>query len=101
MEFDLKGFFDSVRLTKVAQVLKAAQLPNHMIERLDRLNSSAPSLPEEEKMDESNAKLKESLLNVGSLITEAEEKERKGVPQGSPTSPLLASLVLKDSIMAQ
>ncbi len=99
VEFDLKGFFDSVRLTKVSQVLRGLGLPRYMVSRLDRLNSSAPTLPRKLKLDESNALLKQRLEPMGSAISAGEESERKGVPQGAPTSPLLATMVLKDSIM--
>lgn len=100
VEFDLKGFFDSVRLTKVSQVLRGLGLPRYMVARLDRLNSSAPTLPNKLKLDESNALLKQRLEKVGSSISAGEEADRKGVPQGAPTSPLLATMVLKDSIMS-
>lgn len=101
VEFDLKGFFDSVRLTKVAEVLRRRGLPDHLVELLDKLNTSAPKLPKKRLMDESNAELKKVLETLGSFITLGEEKLRKGVPQGAPTSPLLATQVLGDVIFAK
>ena len=51
-EFDLKGFFDNVRIEKVSRTLKSLGIPRFIVEHIERMNKSAPILATEELTDE-------------------------------------------------
>jgi len=57
-EFDYKGFFDNVRNDKVIELLSARGLPSNIGRKLEHIAQSAPRLPREKLIDETNAEVK-------------------------------------------
>jgi len=57
-EFDYKGFFDNVRSDKVIELLSAKGLPSAICRKLTHIAQSAPKLPREKLIDETNAEVK-------------------------------------------
>lgn len=148
VEFDLRQFFEKVRLKAIAERLRFTQVPEDIIKWIVEINLQGPELPEEQKVDETLAKVKnesrrrgldamnesavEERTGTSARITdfafldysgydygldldspEADFKDTyvdsiweglekgmdsEGVPQGAPTSPLLATLALQDTL---
>lgn len=115
-EYDLKGFFDNVRLTRLAVKLKLMGMPEWLNNKIWEINKSPIKLPEEQLLDESNAKAKEDwydwdtkyrpidmrikeFIGTGRVYWENfvnAVENPSGCPQGSPTSPLLSVLCLNN-----
>lgn len=120
-ECDLKQFFPSVNVSKLTSLLEATlKLPIGMSNGITTLNCRLPVLPKEILLEEKYT------INDGPkemrLILEEEYDFKKsqldwfniapdggvrvlqtpiGVPQGAPTSPLLAILILVKSFLVQ
>jgi len=60
-EFDLKGFFDNVDVALVSRQLSELGMPPKEIYQFQDICKGLPSLPEEEKLDESKTKIKEAI----------------------------------------
>ena len=124
-EFDLSKFFDTINLTYLKQILESIELPKELIRMIDKLNRSLPQnnkpLPltwrtEQEKLADYNY-MKTGIYNELSnpirleLVKRSYQQELaqhpeyaqfeyfRGVPQGSPLSPLLASIALHANLL--
>lgn len=116
-EFDLKGFFDNVRIEKVSRTLHRLGVPRFIVEHIERMNKSAPILTSEELTDENKWKLRNKYNNLYyPNILEEKIDENKlyeaimepsdfsneiveantGLPQGFNTSPILSLITLID-----
>jgi len=65
VEFDLKQFFEKVRIKAVAARLRSLKMPEEFVKWIIDLNLSAPILPEERKIDERLAETKEYSRKAG------------------------------------
>jgi len=105
-EFDLKSFFDMVSLDYLSNKLREKEVPENIVRFLYYINSCAVSCKAPYRLNEHEHKVNK-LLHSGATIDEVVDHPRpisymyrlRGVPQGSPTSPLLASLCLEGSIL--
>jgi len=89
-EFDYKGFFDSVEISRVFFYLeRQLKLPYRWGSRLRSMATSIPDFPDpvREMADESDRLAAQGPQYAAYL-------KRHGFPQGSPTSPLLSVLPL-------
>lgn len=103
-EFDLKKFFDSVSLDAVSAKLVEYEVPINIVRQLYIINTS-PILLKKAKLNEFEQMMK-SLLHKGASWDEIINHPRpisyryrvRGVPQGAPTSPVLATITMRGSI---
>jgi len=121
-ECDLKQFFPSIHVDYISNALLTSGMPEGIVRWIENINSNQPVLPDVRKLDESkhDRVLKEQqdwwdgVLNLDAGYTEwgTFEPDRVltlnkqsghlvGVPQGSPTSPLLSILALKAFLTQQ
>jgi hypothetical protein len=109
-EYDLKGYFDNLKLDSLHAILRAYRMPPKVLSRLVKINQTPPII-EEEQLDESYALDKEAkYMNPERYKKRGQEvkipymswffndrdgdwlnETARGVPQGSPTSPFLAN----------
>lgn len=105
-EFDLKGFFDSVNLDYISDRLIKAHVPANIVQLLYYINTCACKVKSPYRLNEFEHMMKK-LIHKGSSIREVVTAPRpisymyrvRGVPQGAPTSPVLACLALHGSIL--
>jgi len=105
-EFDLKGFFDSVNLDYISDRLIKAHVPVNVVQLLYYINTCACQVKEPFKLNEFEHTMKK-LIHQGKSIHEVVTSPRplsymyrvRGVPQGAPTSPVLACLALHESVL--
>lgn len=104
-EFDLKGFFDSVNLDSISKKLKEKGVPDGIVNKLYYINTSACRVKPPYLLNEFEHMMK-NLINKGNYQDVITAKRPlsymyrvKGVPQGAPTSPVLASLALENSVL--
>lgn len=103
-EFDLKKFFDSVSLDAVSAKLVEYEVPINIVRQLYIINTS-PIVLKKAKLNEFEQMMK-SLLHKGATPDEIINHPRplsyryrvRGVPQGAPTSPVLATITMRGSI---
>lgn len=104
-EFDLKGFFDSINLDYISKVLIENKVPINIVKLLYYINTCGCLVKPPYILNEFEHMMKK-LIHKGSF-NEVIEAPRplsymyrvRGVPQGAPTSPVLASLALHGSIL--
>jgi len=104
-EFDLKNFFDSVNLDYISKILKKKGIPENIIDRIYFLNTSQVMVKSQRNLNEFENFMK-TLLRKGDSETVIKSPRPigfayrvKGVPQGSPMSPVLATMALENSIL--
>lgn len=105
-EFDLKSFFDSVNLDAISAKLAQKGVPINIVKRLYYINTSWVNVKPPYKLNEFEQSMKK-LFGEGKTLEDVVKSPRpmsymyriRGVPQGSPTSPALATLALEDSIL--
>jgi len=124
-EFDLKRYFDSLNLNYLKEVLRVAEVPEWLVEKIDVMNRSLPNnhVPLQ-KIEWSRQSQNEdfvyywlnkhislsntALLSIADQIRKSVVAQNpkygnyefyRGVPQGSPLSPLLASIVLHANLL--
>jgi hypothetical protein len=122
-EFDLRKYFDSVNLHYLMNILRITGIPNHIITYILRWNQTLPadktrhgitwSTPLEEASDYKYSKIGKTLNGYSDYtywINKKKEEEQtnplirnyeyyRGVSQGMPTSPLLASIILAPQLI--
>jgi len=104
-EFDLKNFFDSINLSYINKILKKKGFPEYIINKLYYLNTSYVTIKSDRRLNEFENYVKtllrkssyKDVINQGQPI--GYMYRIRGVPQGAPTSPVLASLALENSIL--
>lgn len=87
-ETDLKQFFPSVKIFAVERMMQMNGFPSDVCRYFTELHMTSPKLPRDRKLDES----KYVMLDL--LNDPSESPKFEGLPQGSPTSPLLSISVL-------
>ena len=103
-EFDLKGFFDSVNLEYISSTLKKKGFPVDIVKRLYYLNTSYVNV-KVAKLNEFEQKMKKLIGEwkwdeiVNSLQPISYRYRVKGVPQGAPTSSVLATFALENNVL--
>lgn len=101
-EFDLKNFFESVNIDAISNKLSEWKVPAYIIRKLHIINASAVTLKGERKLNEFESNYKKMILSgkMEDRPTPLSYAHRmRGVPQGAPTSPLLATIILPGSII--
>lgn len=104
-EFDLEKFFDRVNLDAISVSLIKAKVPINIVKKLFCINASAISLKPPYKLNEFEHTIKKLIQQ--NEPQKAMETPRplsymyrvRGIPQGAPTSPVLATLTLHGSIL--
>lgn len=107
-EFDLKQFFDKVNLDAISACLLKKGVPVNLVRQLYYLNCSACRVKPPYLLNEFEHMMKR-LIMTGVDPDEVINAPRpisymyrvQGVPQGAPTSPLLATLILEGSIIGR
>lgn len=102
----MKGFFDSVNLDYISNVLMKMHVPANIVKQLYYINTCACTVKPPYLINEFEHMMKK-LIHKGSTYEEVITAPRpmsylyrvRGVPQGAPTSPVLASLALHESIL--
>jgi hypothetical protein len=112
-EFDFKKFFDSVSLTYLEHILAETGIPTSQLKRIISLQRSLPSGKEviypisteelcrywkqyQRHTKELPTVTAEDIVAFQSLPAEEQHPKRYlGVPQGSPLSPLLSTIILQ------
>jgi len=105
-EFDLKSFFDSVNLDYISNQLILMGVPANIVKRLYYINTCACNVKPPYMINEFEHMMKK-LLHKNASFEEVVQHPRpisymyrvRGVPQGSPTSPVLSTLALHESIL--
>jgi len=105
-EFDLKNFFGLVDLASINEVLLSKGIPKNIVDKLYYINASGVKVKRKARLNEFEATLK-SLLMKNLSIDEFMKRpipltsygRTVGVPQGANTSPILATLLLENSIL--
>jgi hypothetical protein len=105
-EFDLKSFFDKVNLDYIATTMVDLKIPINIVRLLYFINTCACKVKPPYLLNEFEHKMK-SLLHKNATFKDVVEAPRgasymyrvRGVPQGAPTSPILAALALHKSIL--
>lgn len=101
-ELDFKGYFDSIKLSKIGEKLINVGIPKEVVEMLIEMHEAGAELPDELMMDESAAQVKNFISkNSWGIMYNKSEYNIKGVPQGSPTSPLLSTLILTQDLFKE
>jgi hypothetical protein len=105
-EFDLKKFFDLVNLDAVSAKLAQKGVPIQLVRQLYYINCSAVKLPKRVRLNEFEHMMKGLMMRTHSpdeIINHPRPLSYmyrvRGLPQGAPTSPLLATLCLEGSIL--
>jgi len=104
-EFDLKSFFDLVNLDAIASNLIKKGVPPVIARHLYYLNTSACKVKPPYKLNEFEHMMKKLLekFSYEEVINHPRplsyQYRVRGVPQGAPTSPVLSTLALEDSIL--
>lgn len=105
-EFDLKGFFDNINLDYISAKMIEMGIPYNIVQRLYYINTCAVKVKSPYKLNEFEHMMK-TLLHKGASFEEIVKHNRplsymyriRGVPQGAPTSPVLANIGLHNSIL--
>jgi len=92
-EYDLKGFFDSVRVRYVTGKLADLGVPMWLVKMVRFTSASYARLPKTQLVNETAQKLKMS-------VPESQwwRADSIGFPQGAPTSPFLSILALEKTL---
>lgn len=105
-EFDLRKFFDLINLDSISAKLAQKGVPIQIVRQLYYINTCAAKLKPPFRLNEFEHMMK-GLMHKGATPDEVINAPRpisymyrvRGVPQGAPTSPLLAALSLEGSIL--
>lgn len=105
-EFDLKSFFDSVNLDYISNELIKMGTPANIVQMLYYINTCACKVKPPYLINEFEHMMKR-LIHKNASFDEVIKAPRpisymyrvRGVPQGAPTSPVLASLALHGSVL--
>lgn len=105
-EFDLKGFFDSVNLHYSREKLIEKGIPGFIANYLFYLNTCPINIRKSHLTEDYENTIKRTLHRGASFwdilktpVSIGNYGAPKGVPQGAPTSPVLAALCLEGSIL--
>jgi hypothetical protein len=74
-EWDFKDYFNQISVTAVNDRLKFFQVPDEVIEWINKVNLSQPKLPEDRKIDES--RITENIIHqhkIGDMMESSAEK---------------------------
>jgi hypothetical protein len=105
MEFDLKSFFPLVNLTKIYEILLEKGVPKGIASMLHLINCSGALIKPPHRLNEYEETLKRMLgkFTIEELLNKARPWSASAglreVPQGANTSPILATLLLPNSVM--
>jgi len=104
-EFDLKSFFDNINISSITDNLLRKGIPKDIADELYFINCSAVKVKAPYKLNEFESQVKK-LVNLNKIEDVKELPvplsylyRMRGVPQGAPTSPILATLTLENSIL--
>lgn len=105
-EFDLRSFFDSVNLDYISNELIKAHVPYNIVQLLYYINTCACKVKPPYLINEFEHMMKK-LIHQNASFDDVIKAPRplsymyrvRGVPQGAPTSPVLASLALHGSVL--
>lgn len=106
-EFDLKGYFDSINIGYIDEMLSKIKVPTGVRAMLYYFNSSPCIVRPPYLMNEHEHTLKRlHHKNMGCQELYMSTKDKTyskifGVPQGAPTSPALANLAMHESILSR
>lgn len=105
-EFDLKQFFPNVNLDAISFKLIQKGVPVNLVRQLYYINCSACVIKPPYRLNEFENMMKKLIMDnrdPDEVINHPRPisymYRMKGVPQGAPTSPLLATIVLENSIL--
>lgn len=56
-EFDYKQFFPSIAISKISEVLRQENIPNHIVERLEKINECQPKLRDVDLINENAVRM--------------------------------------------
>jgi len=110
-EFDLKGFFDNVSLDALDNILNKLEISSDFGAAISVLNKSLIKLPKKQLLEEIDETLNtiaaqartwetaEWIMNYEPLIPNF--LKTHGVPQGSPMSPFLSTLVIEEYLFKE
>lgn len=115
-EFDFKGFFDKLKTDKTYEVMVKWGIPEPIAKYLYAVNCSIPILPGSHLLDESRFYL-ENGLTLQSYVNAFRDNMvmvngrwihparmggiPRGVPQGSPVSPIISAMVLQEYLYSR